>query len=277
MKLSRRQFIGLGFGGAAAATVCTVSGIGAGLYLARQLKDESQSVAEVIPLATSPANRTNLTQVIERPVIVSRTEWGALAPNYEAENENGFFSDENPEGWRVYEPDIRDIYKTLVMHHSVIDEGDDISTLLEIQALHRGDRQWADVAYHYFIGKEGTVYEGRDINVRGTHVAGYNTGSLGVCLLGDFTISLPTDAQITTANALGLWLAVRLQLTHIAGHRDFNDFTVCPGDFLVTRLAELAEATGLIFGTDGYVAPPALHDGENTDGVSQHQLCGCHA
>jgi len=267
----------LGFGGAAAATICTVSGIGAGLYAARRLNEDGDVVAEVAPLATSAANRTNLAKVIERPAIVPRAEWGALAPNYDAENENGFFSDDNPEGWRVYEPDIRDIYKTLVIHHSVIDEDDDIATLLEIQTLHRGDRQWADVAYHFFIGKEGTVYEGRDINARGTHVAGYNTGSIGVCLLGDFMTDLPTDDQLTTVKALGLWLAVRLQLTHIAGHRDFNDFTVCPGDFLVTRFGEIAEATGLTFGTEGYVAPPAPDDSPDADGVSHRKLCGCHA
>jgi hypothetical protein len=275
-KLSRRQFIAMGFGGAATVAACTVSGIGAGVYLARQINANSEAVSEVPLLATSATNRNNLSKVIGRPLIVPRGDWGALQPNHEAENEKGFFSDENPEGWRDYETDIRDIYKTLVIHHSVIDEGDDLSTLLEIQDLHRNVRQWADVAYHFFIGKEGTVYEGRVMTARGTHVAGFNTGSLGVCLLGDFMVNEPSDAQVTTARELGLWLAARLQLTHVAGHRDFNDFTVCPGDNLVPCLAEIATATGLVFGTGGYDGPTYSEE-EEAEGVSGRNLCGCHA
>ena len=45
---------------------------------------------------------------------------------------------------------------------------------------------WADVGYHYLVDKDGTIYEGRNIAIRGAHTQGHNTGSAGVCLLGDF-------------------------------------------------------------------------------------------
>jgi hypothetical protein len=51
------------------------------------------------------------------------------------------------------------------------------------------------------------------------------------------------------------WLAVRLRLTHLAGHRDFNDITVCPGDNLYELLGTLAVRAGLALGTKGYLPP----------------------
>jgi len=251
-------------GGAAGACLCGVGGA-AGAYWLLQADSPSAPLA-----ATSVANRRALLKQVDKPAIVPRATWGALPPNHAAENENGFFSDENPEGWRVYEPDIRATYKTLVVHHSVMDEGDDASTLQEIQRLHRQDRAWADVAYHFFIGKDGAVYEGRALDVRGTHVAGYNTGSIGVCLLGNFMETTPTAEQFSALRALGKWLALRLQLTHLAGHRDFNSITVCPGENLAPKLPELALFVGLAYGTEGYTGPLPASSSEESRG------CGCH-
>jgi hypothetical protein len=260
MKLSRREFIGIGLGGLGGVLVCICSGVAGAVYLiATRQPQTAASVA--IPLATSANYRLPLSKQIDKPLIVPRDEWGALPPNHEATQENGFYSEDTPEGWRVYEGDIREIYKTLVVHHSVIDAGDDLLTLLEVQRLHREDRQWADVAYHFFIGKTGTVYEGRAMNVRGTHVARYNTGSLGVCLLGDFMTATPSVEQLNTLRQLSRWLTVRLQLTHLAGHRDFNPETFCPGDNLELLLPDLAVYAGLIYGTEGYNGPtPAIQE-----------------
>jgi hypothetical protein len=33
------------------------------------------------------------------------------------------------------------------------------------------------------IAKDGTIYEGRELNIRGAHVQGFNTGSVGIVLL----------------------------------------------------------------------------------------------
>lgn len=272
MSLSRRKFVQLMLGGTAGCGIAFGGGAGLGaLYWLTQRSGSPSTEADLSALATTAAQRFDGLKEIERPYIVPRDDWGALDPDHSARFENGFYSADNPEGWYVYPPDIRDAYKTLVIHHSVIDEGDDLSTLIEIQRAHRKDRNWADVAYHFFIGEEGTVYEGRALDVRGTHVAGYNTGSAGVCLLGNYMELEPNEAQLRALGSLSAWLALRLQLTHLAGHRDFNSITLCPGDNIAAILSALAERLGLSYGTEGYQGPiQEAAEGESSLG------CGCH-
>lgn len=269
--LNRREFLALAMGGAGTVLACACGGVVGAVLLARRRGELQAAPPPFAP--TSAANRADLQKRIAKPAIVPRADWGALPPNHDAENEKGFYSDDNLEGWRVYTGDLRDTYRTLVIHHSVTDQGNDLATLLDVQRLHREDRGWADVAYHFFIGKGGTVYEGRPMEVRGTHVAGYNTGSLGVCFLGNYAISAPTAEQLAAASSLAAWLAVRLQLTHIAGHRSFNSETICPGDNLMAVLPALAEAAGLQIGTEGYSGPQPTAEATET---SYQPTCTCH-
>ena len=247
--LSRREMLTmLGILGVGGTAIC-----GAGGVLTAYLALSEREPVELIPTATPITLETIVT--IERPAIIPRADWGALDPNHEAEYEFGSYSQENPEGWYIYDQPISDMYQTVIIHHSVIDEGDDIDTLLDIQNSHRNSRGWADVAYHYLVGQSGVIYEGRDVNVRGTHVANFNTGSVGICLLGNFMNIAPTAPQIDSVRHLTQWLAQELQLTHLAGHRDFNDGTQCPGDNLFIYLDDFAQASGLERGVEGYIPP----------------------
>jgi len=264
MRLSRREFLALAAGGTGGVIACVCTGIAAGIGYWLLNREEK---SEVIPLATSAVNRVDVNKQIAVPHIIFGQEWGAAAANHEAKNEKGFFSAENPDGWRIYSEDLREIYNTVVIHHSVIDEGDDLASLKEVQRLHQIDRGWADVGYHFLIGKEGSIYEGRPLNVRGVHVAGYNTGTVGVCLIGNFMEDTLSDLQTQATDAIVQWLAVRLQLTHLAGHRDFNGQTVCPGDNLVTYFETWAANAELKVGIDGYIAPAE---------TSHAGFCSCH-
>lgn len=239
--LSRRQLL-LGLGAVALGGAGIAWG---GITLrTRQLAEETRII--VTDPTPDPA-----------PPIIDRATWGALPPDHNAPNERGFYSALNPGGWRVYEGALADVYRTVVIHHSVVYEATPARTLAAIQTLHRQTRGWADVAYHYFVSQAGDIYEGRALDVRGAHVAGHNTGSVGVCLLGDFTQSYPTIDQLASTQALLRWLTTTLDLTHLAAHRDFNDWTECPGQHLLDRLETLADDVGLQIGTDGYVAPGA--------------------
>ncbi|NPV66366.1 MAG: N-acetylmuramoyl-L-alanine amidase [Anaerolineae bacterium] len=239
--LSRRAMLALlGLGG------LTVAGGAGGALLLLLLRAARQLVA----LPTSP---TPPPAALIPPPIVPRAQWGALPPDHNAPNEPGFYSLDNPEGWRVYEGDLRAVYRTVVIHHSANYGRDDIDTLLYIQRRHREERGWADVAYHFFVGREGMIYAGRPLDVRGTHVAGYNTGSVGVCLLGNFEETEPTVSQLANTLLLVQWLAAILGLTHLAGHSEFNPETECPGDHLIPYLDVLAAGSGLARGTGGYV------------------------
>lgn len=187
------------------------------------------------------------------PMIVPRAKWGAVEPDHRAANEFGVTDDPKQGRWYVY-PTLEAIYTTVVVHHSATllfaNE-----TMRSLQQLHMEVNGWADVGYHYAIDKNGIVYEGRDIHVRGASVAGHNTGTIGVVVMGDFRLDEPLDAQLTALQAMIDWLAYRYGLTHLAGHSEFNPETVCPGKNLAVYLDTLAQAAGLERGTGGYVAP----------------------
>lgn len=248
--ITRRDFLLalLGMGTAVGA----VGGLGLG-YL---LLDSDGSSAASLPTPTPNRERMALLKTVDRPIIVSREEWGAREVNHEAEQEQGYYSLQNPEGWRDYEEDLRLIYNTIVIHHSVLYADDDLSSVVAVQNLHMNSRKWADIGYHFCVGKNGTVFEGRKLTARGTHTEARNTGTLGICLLGNFQDTSPTDAQLEAAQRMVNWLAVRLDVTHLAGHRDFNDTTVCPGNNLYASLDAIAINAMLKRGTDGYVVPP---------------------
>lgn len=193
-----------------------------------------------------------------RPAIVKRGEWGALPVNHSARNEFGFYQQgRNPAGWYVYEGELRDRYQTLIAHHSAFYQADGLATLHEVQRLHREDRLWADIGYHFLVDVDGTIYEGRELAARGVHTKDHNTGSAGLCLLGDYRFEAPPAAQWEAAIALGRWLVETLALTHLAGHSQFNPSTLCPGAAMLARLPELALLLGVEYGADGYV-PTAL-------------------
>ncbi len=244
--------------GVSTAIACLFGGTAGALWLATRPQEPQVITITNTPSATS-------TPAVPKPAMVSRAEWGALPINHEARNEKGFYDpDENVNGWRVYEGELATNYQTLVIHHSGFYEADDLSTMLEVQRFQREERNWADVAYHFLIGKSGVIYEGRDMHVRGAHVAGYNTGSLGICFLGNYMVDRLTEAQLVSANALIAWLNERVQPTHLASHVAFNSTTVCPGVFIVEMLEMLAQPVGLTVGTGGYIPP-----------TEQQEACAC--
>lgn len=244
--VSRRDFLGIaGLSAVAGGIACTGSLLG---YLAL---DRLQGDAPN-PTPTSPPLRPERIKQIDRPPITLRADWGARAVDHAAENEPGFYSINNVEGWNEYDGDPRTSYQTVVVHHSVLYETDDVTTMKEIQVQHMDLRKWADIGYHFGVGKSGQVFEGRDLIARGAHVEHFNTGSVGVVFFGNFQNEIPTTIQIDMGRRLINWLALRLELTHLAGHRDFNDFTQCPGEILYAYLDMLASSAGLILGTGGY-------------------------
>jgi hypothetical protein len=126
----------------------------------------------------------------------------------------------------------------------------------EIQQVHMQGRNFQDIGYHFLIGREGRVYEGRSLAVHGAHVKEHNAGTLGIALLGNYEELEPTAEQIQRLRWLISTLMANHPLTHLAGHRDFlPGKTVCPGKNLAALLPKLAAELGLRFGTDGYVGP----------------------
>ncbi len=195
-----------------------------------------------------------LRQPSPRPIIVARAEWNARAPNHEAPNEFGFAQTATDSEWYVYPDDLAEVYNTLAIHHSAALLFTN-ETMLDVQKLHMDKNGWADIGYHFGIDRNGTIYEGRDIHVRGASVAGYNTGTIGVVVMGNFQIDSPLDVQLAASSALVNWLAFTYRLTHLVGHYEFNPESVCPGENMKTHLDTIAQAAGLQRGTGGHVPP----------------------
>ena len=212
-----------------------------------------QSSEERVPL-----RRVSMTG---SPPLISRAGWGA----------NEAIRRAAP----LYAPSIQ----LAVVHHTA---GSNSYTASQSAAIVRGievyhvkGNGWNDIGYNFLVDKYGQVFEGRyggvDKNVIGAHAEGFNTGSVGVALIGTYQSAAPTAAEKT---ALVNLLAWRLDLAHVdplstltytsggnarfhagtpvflravSGHRD-TGFTTCPGSVLYAQLGALARqaaTTGL--------------------------------
>jgi hypothetical protein len=113
--------------------------------------------------------------------------------------------------------------------------------LRNIQAFHTGpEREWEDIAYHYFVDLEGGVWAGRPPEVRGNPSIYYDsTGFVLICFLGDYGVQQPSEAQLSAAGGVAAWLIRRFRLAPraIGAHRDLAP-TTCPGDNLNRLIQE---------------------------------------
>jgi len=206
--------------------------------------------ADTVSLKSSPPPKPN---------IISCAEWGARALNLEAPEEFGLFNAKsNRDGLLYYSGDLRAVLNTVVVHHSAIQN----VSPAEIQELHMDGRGFADIAYHFLIASDGVIYEGRQINLRGAHVQGFNTGLVGIVLIGNFNETEPAQSQLKSLEMLVDYLRYTYEIRYLTGHRDYPDQspdgTECPGANLYPLLQDLARSLGMKYGIDGYVSPDGL-------------------
>lgn len=99
---------------------------------------------------------------------------------------------------------------------------------------------WLDVGYHYIIRRDGTLEHGRAETAIGSHVAGHNSHSIGVCLVGGIDAKRKPESNFTAAQwAMLEKILVRLtakypDVTRICGHTDLDRGKACPS-FNVTK------------------------------------------
>ena len=108
----------------------------------------------------------------------------------------------------------------------------------EIDTWHK-ELGWDEIGYHFVIRREVNSYGsfielGRDINKVGAHVKGYNSISLGICLVGGIDTEYHPEDNYTLDQYENLYVLLRcLNLLYpkatIQGHRDFpNVQKDCP-------------------------------------------------
>lgn len=102
-----------------------------------------------------------------------------------------------------------------------------------IDRWHR-KRGFQAIGYHYVIKRDGTVEQGREEDVIGAHVEGFNSSSIGICLVGGVNNQGKaennfTEEQFTSLEKLIRELRTRYPKAKIQGHRDFpNVAKDCP-------------------------------------------------
>ena len=99
-------------------------------------------------------------------------------------------------------------------------------TASDIRKWHK--RQgWSDIGYHFVIQLDGTIEEGRNIDIQGAHCTGHNSHSIGICYVGgmDSACRYAKDTRTELQKSALLSLLIDLKGMYpgvvIRGHRDF--------------------------------------------------------
>lgn len=133
----------------------------------------------------------------------------------------------------------------ITLHHTgsaqpLRPEDDAADKLRGLQSWGASDRNWWDVPYHFLIGLDGTIYEGRDYRYMGETNTRYDpTGHLLISVIGNYALQEPTPAQVEAIAALMAWGVSEFGVPtdRIGGHYDYAE-TTCPGPNLVRRLED---------------------------------------
>ncbi len=204
------------------------------------------------------------------PPIVSRTAWGG----------NELLRRNHP----LYATTAR----LVIVHHTATPNAytpDQAAAIVRgIDVYHVKANGWNDIGYNFLIDRYGQVYEGRyggiTRNVIGAHALGFNAGSVGIALIGNFMTAKPTPAAVQSLERLIAWrldlahvdpastltyvsggserwrAGTRVALRAVSGHRDTGS-TSCPGNALYPMLTQIAAAAQQI-GLPKLYAPVVL-------------------
>lgn len=133
-------------------------------------------------------------------------------------------------------------WRYIVIHHSASETGN--AAIFDAEHRRRG---WDELGYHFVIDNGNGGYDGRvEVGPRwrtqkwGAHTGKtpnneYNLHGIGICLVGDFTRHMPSQAQLANLHRLVGYLMIKYDIPpeNVVGHRDAPGAqTECPGDQL---------------------------------------------
>lgn len=213
--------------------------------------------------------------VYPQPTVTPRSGWGA--------NESLRF---DASGKEVWPPAFYPVQK-VVVHHTATQNADPdpAATIRSIYYYHAITQAWGDIGYNFLIDEAGRIYEGRysrayaagvsptgqDLNGNGVtaaHAVGYNSGTVGIALLGTLTNQDATPAARSALEHLIAWIdgshgidpqgaalytnpvnGTQATFPNIAGHRDVGA-TECPGGTLYATLPTIrSDVAALLVGS----------------------------
>lgn len=122
---------------------------------------------------------------------------------------------------------------TIVIHHA------DMNGFVEdVHKVHL-NLGWAGIGYHFYIRKDGSIWEGRPLGYLGAHVKNHNNHTVGVCLEGKLQEEQPTTAQLKslTYTINHIKNTLNNQKLQVKPHRALMA-TACPGKNLTDSMIE---------------------------------------
>lgn len=133
------------------------------------------------------------------------------------------------------------IVRYVVVHHSATDS---TATIDDIRRVHRDDRGWDDIGYHWIVNPRGEILRGRPEHDAGAHCKGLNESSIGICCIGNFDEHEPSEAMVEALVFCATDVCNRYLLSadDIIGHGDAHALTPtatvtrCPGKNLFDLL-----------------------------------------
>ena len=116
----------------------------------------------------------------------------------------------------------------IVLHCSATRSGQNIGRK-EIHDWHV-ERGFAEIGYHFVVRRTGRIETGRDIAKKGAHAKGFNSASIGICVVGGLATLLEkpspmdnfTPASMNAAAKLVLKLMTEhdIRLANVLGHNE---------------------------------------------------------
>ncbi len=112
----------------------------------------------------------------------------------------------------------------IVLHHAAANGS---AETIHNAHLHNG---WTGIGYHFYVRKDGTIYQGRPIDKIGAHCVPQqcNKRSVGVCFEGNFENEVMPEAQKIAGKRLVSYIRKIYPGAVVKRHKDF-DATACPG------------------------------------------------
>ena len=151
----------------------------------------------------------------------------------------------------------------------------DNCTVESIRKFHKA-QGWSDIGYHWIVDKAGVVHKGRPENLTGAHVAGHNTGNIGISYISrgsDTEPNAPYGKFMTEAQRIALEEKVadilyryNLTIDNIYGHNDFDKGKACPCFSVRKSLIFLGNVRAELESLKDPIPEP-LEQAESIDGV----------
>ena len=129
------------------------------------------------------------------PAVRSRAEWGA------------------DESLRRGSPSYAGSVRAVTIHHTASTNDyapEDVPRLLRgFYAYHVKSQGWSDLGYNFLVDRFGRVWEGRAGGVAraviGSHAGGFNTGTVGISMIGTYESVAPSKEMLESVSQLVAW------------------------------------------------------------------------